>query len=67
MMKIDEIRALSSEELNTKVNELKQELLTLRFQQASGQLENGKKITEARKTIARIYTVLRERELGLVD
>lgn len=67
MMKIDEIRALSSDELNTKVNELKQELLTLRFQQASGQLENGKKITEARKTIARIKTVLKERELGLVD
>lgn len=66
-MKIDEIRALSSDELNTKVNELKQELLTLRFQQASGQLENGKKITEARKTIARIKTVLKERELGLVD
>lgn len=67
MMKIDEIRALSTEELNTKINELKQELLTLRFQQASGQLENGKKITEARKTIARIYTILRERELGLID
>lgn len=66
-MKIDEIRALSTEELNTKINELKQELLTLRFQQASGQLENGKKITEARKTIARIYTILRERELGLID
>lgn len=66
-MKIDEIRALSSNELNEKVNELKQELLTLRFQHASGQLENGKKLTEARKTIARIKTVLKERELGLVD
>ncbi len=66
-MKIDEIRALTTAELNAKVNELKQELLTLRFQHASGQLENGKKITEARKTIARIYTVLKERELGLTD
>lgn len=66
-MKIDEIRALTTAELNAKVNELKQELLTLRFQHASGQLENGKKITESRKTIARIYTVLKERELGLVD
>lgn len=64
MMKINEIRELSSAELLEKVNELKQELLTLRFQQASGQLENGKKITEARKTIARIYTVLKERELS---
>lgn len=66
-MKIDEIRSLSSDELKVKVNELKQELLTLRFQHASGQLENGKKITETRKTIARIYTVLKEREMGLTD
>jgi len=64
-MKINEIREYSSEELTAKVNELKQELLTLRFQQATGQLDNGKKITEARKTIARIYTVLKERELGI--
>ena len=64
-MKINEIREYSSEELTSKVNELKQELLTLRFQQATGQLDNGKKITEARKTIARIYTVLKERELGI--
>jgi large subunit ribosomal protein L29 len=64
-MKLDEIRALSTEELNAKVYELKQELLALRFQQATGQLENGKKMTEIRKTIARIYTVIKERELGL--
>ena len=63
MMKIAEIRELSSDEI--KINELKQELLTLRFQKASGQLDNGKKITEARKTIARMYTILREREMGL--
>ncbi len=66
-MKIEEIRALSSKELNDKINELKQELLTLRFQQASGQLENGKKLTETRKTIARIKTVLTERERGIAD
>ena len=64
-MKISEIRELTNEELASKVYELKQELLTLRFQQATGQLDNGKKITEARKTIARIYTVLKERELGI--
>ncbi len=65
MMKINEIREYSSAELTEKVNELKQELLTLRFQKATGQLDNGKKITEVRKTIARIYTVLKERELGI--
>ena len=63
-MKLAEIRALNNAELQNKVYEMKQELLTLRFQQASGQLENGKKITEVRKTIARCYTVLRERELS---
>ena len=56
---------LQTSELQNKVYELKQELLTLRFQQATGQLDNGKKITEVRKTIARCYTVLKERELGI--
>lgn len=64
-MKLADIRALNNAELQNKVYEMKQELLTLRFQQASGQLENGKKITEVRKSIARVYTVLKERELGL--
>lgn len=65
MMKLNEIRELSTEELEDKVYELKQELLALRFQHATGQLENGKKITEIRKTIARIFTVIKERELGI--
>ena len=65
MMKLNEIRELSTDELNEKVYELKQELLSLRFQHATGQLENGKKITELRKTTARIYTVIKERELGI--
>ena len=65
MMKLNEIRELSTDELNEKVYELKQELLSLRFHHATGQLENGKKITELRKTIARIYTVIKERELGI--
>ncbi len=64
-MKLNEIRELSNEELNEKAYELKQELMSLRFQHATGQLENGKKLTEIRKTIARIYTVLKEREIGL--
>ena len=64
-MKIAEIRELSTPELNEKVYELKQELLALRLQHATGQLENGKKITEIRKSIARIYTVIKEREMGI--
>ena len=64
-MKIEEVRELSTEELVNKAYELKQELLTLRFQHAPGQLENGKKLTEVRRSIARIYTVLKERELGI--
>ena len=64
-MKLAEIRELPTEELNAKVYELKQELLSLRFQHATGQLENGNKIAEIRKTIARIYTVIKEREIGI--
>ena len=48
-MKIAEIRELSTVELNEKVYELKQELLALRFQHATGQLENGNKIAESRR------------------
>ena len=62
-MKLAEIRELQTNEIYAKVYELKQELLTLRFQQATGQLDNGKKITTVRKTIARCYTVIKEREL----
>ena len=64
-MKVNEIRELSTEEIEAKIKESKEELFNLRFQQATGQLENGKKMTEIRKTIARIYTVIKERELGL--
>ena len=64
-MKLAEIRELQTNELYVKIYELKQELLTLRFQQATGHLDNGKKITAVRKTIARCYTVIKERELGI--
>ena len=64
-MKLAEIRQLQTNELYAKIYDLKQELLTHRFQQATGQLDNGKKITEVRKTIARCYTVIKERELGI--
>lgn len=64
-MKLNEIRELSTEELNAKIYELKEQLFNDRRKQAVGQLENGKALTNARKDIARIYTVLRERELGI--
>ena len=60
-----ELRGLSREELNAKVTELKQELFGLRFAAATGQLESHGRLREARKDIARIYTVLQERNLGI--
>ena len=63
-MKIKDIRALSNEELTTKITEAKKELLDLRVKQATGSLENSSKIHELRKTIARMKTILRERELS---
>ena len=62
-----ERRSLSRTELDTKVTELKEELFTLRFQAATGQLESHGRLRAVRKDIARIYTVLTERELGIVD
>ena len=61
-----ELRGLSREELNAKVLELKEELFGLRFAAATGQLETHGRLREARKDIARIYTVLQERNLGIV-
>ena len=63
-MKIEDIRELTTAELQQKVFDLKADLMTLRFQQKSGELENGKKITEVRKSIAKCLTVLRERVLA---
>jgi large subunit ribosomal protein L29 len=62
-----ELRGLSRSELDTKVTELKAELFTLRFQAATGQLESHGRLRAVRKDIARIYTVLTERELGIVN
>ena len=62
-MKINEIKDLTTEELNTKVEELKAELFNLRFQHATNQLDNPRVITEVKRTIARVKTILREREL----
>ncbi|WP_448851596.1 50S ribosomal protein L29 [Corynebacterium sp. 335C] len=60
-----ELRSLADEELVAKLKESKEELFNLRFQMATGQLTNNRRLRVVRKDIARIYTVLRERELGL--
>ena len=62
-MKVKEIRELSTEEINKKLVETKEELFNLRFQQATGNLEKPSRIKEIRKTIARIKLVIREREI----
>ncbi len=67
VMKANKIRDLSSNELEQKLLELKGELFNLRFQMATGQLENPMKVRDVRKSIARIKTVLRERELKAVE
>ena len=66
-MKINEIKDLTTEELNQKVEELKAELFNLRFQHATNQLDNPRVITEVKRTIARVKTILRERELNQND
>ncbi len=66
-MKISEVRELSSEQLNDKIYSLKEELFNLRRKKAVGQLENMSEIKRVRKDIARIYTVLKERELGVKE
>jgi len=60
-----ELRGLSRDELNAKVLELKEELFGLRFAAATGQLDSHGRLREARKDIARVYTVLQERNLGI--
>lgn len=64
-MKANEIRNLTTAEIEQKVNSYKEELFNLRFQLATGQLDNPVRIREVRKEIARAKTVLRERELGI--
>lgn len=60
-----ELRELTYEELAERLRESKEELFNLRFQMATGQLNNNRRLRTVRQEIARIYTVLRERELGL--
>ena len=63
-MKASEIRQLTAEELNTKLNDLKAELFNLRFQLAINQLENPVRIAAVKKDIARVKTVIRANELS---
>lgn len=61
-MKINEIRKLSTEDINKKIAEFKSELFNLRFSAATGNLEKPHRVKELRHTVARLKTVLRERE-----
>lgn len=60
-MKANDLREMTTEELTTKITEAKAELFNLRFQQATGNLEKPSRINELRKQVARIKTILRER------
>ncbi|MBS5144826.1 MAG: 50S ribosomal protein L29 [Butyricicoccus sp.] len=63
-MKAKEIRELSAAELETKIAELKKDLFNLRLQHATNQLDNTNKISEVKRDIARVNTVLRELQLA---
>ena len=60
-----QVRELTDDELVLRLREAKEELFNLRFQMATGQLDNNRRLRTVRHDIARIYTVMRERELGL--
>lgn len=64
-MKVNEIRDMSADEQTQKLKSLKEELFNLRFQHATGQLENPMRIREVKKSIAQVKTIQRESELGI--
>lgn len=64
-MKANEVRKLTDTELEQKLSELKEELFNLRFQLATGQLDNPMRIRAVRKDIARVKTIMRERALNI--
>jgi len=64
-VKANELRELTDAELQKKLHDTKDELFRLRFQLATGQLDNPMRIKEVRRNIARVKTVLREREIGI--
>ncbi len=63
-MNVKDIREKSNEELLKNIDSLKEELFNLRFQQATGQLENASRMRDVKKTIARIKTIMTERKLS---
>ena len=64
-MRAVELRELPDDELLSQLEGLKEELFNLRFQVATGQLDNNRRLHTVRRDIARIYTVMRQRELGI--
>ena len=65
--KTAELRNMDTEELETRLNDTRQELFTLRFQLVTGQLDNSARIGEVRRTVARMETILREREIEAAE
>ncbi|MCQ2442389.1 MAG: 50S ribosomal protein L29 [Oscillospiraceae bacterium] len=63
-MKATEVRGMTPAELETKLEELKKELFTLRFQNATNQLSNPGRIADVKKDIARVKTIIREKQIG---
>ncbi len=63
-LKVSELRELGREDIERRLEETKEELFNLRFQNATGQLDNYKRIAELRRDVARIKTVLRAQELA---
>lgn len=66
-MKASNFFEMSNDELNLKLNELKEELFNLRFKHKAGQLENANQLAICKKDIARVKTVIRQRELGISE
>ena len=64
-VKAHELDEMNNTDLEARLREAKEELFNLRFQVATGQLDNNKRLQTVRRDIARIYTIMRERELGL--
>jgi len=67
MTKMEELRKLSTEDLNKKIKENKEELFNLRFRQATGNLEKPARLRELRREVAKMKTIIRERELEKVE
>jgi large subunit ribosomal protein L29 len=63
----EQLRALDEDELVTRLKEAKEELFNLRFQSATGQLDSHGRLRAVKRNIARIYTIMRERELGIIS